>query len=184
MVSGLFPMLLTFLILSTPLLAGVDHVIVISIDGGKPASILNSKMPVLNSMVAEGGSTFRAKTIMPSLTLPSHVSMLTGVSPGVHKITWNMWNPLYGSVRVPTVFSLAKKSGFSTALFATKDKFKHLQVKDSLDRFSLEATDAMTAAQLASEYLKESKPKLLFVHLPDSDVAGHAYGWESRVKSS
>lgn len=180
MVSGLFSTLLLFFILSSPILAGVDHVIVISIDGGKPASILNSKMPVLSSMVAEGGSTFRAKTILPSLTLPSHVSMLTGVGPGVHKITWNMWSPSYGTVRVPTVFSLAKKSGFSTALFATKDKFKHLEVKGSLDKFSLEATDAMSVAQLASEYLKESKPKLLFVHLPDSDVAGHSYGWESR----
>lgn len=174
-----FFIILAFFCFPSAVFAEVDHVIVISIDGGKPASILNSRMPILNRMVSEGASTFQAKTISPSSTLPSHVSMLTGVSPGVHKVTWNYWNPLKGTVKVPTVFSLAKGAGLSTAMFATKDKFKHLEIKNSLDMFSIGATDAISVALLASEYLKEKKPNLLFVHLPDSDVAGHAYGWES-----
>lgn len=168
-----------YLIFSSTAFAAIDHVIIVSMDGGKPASIKKSKMPNLESMILNGASTLEAKTILPSKTLPSHVSMLTGVSPNVHKVTWNYWNPFKGAVKVPTAFLLAKNSGYSTALFATKDKFKHLEVKDSLDVFSLDAQDAVGAAQLAADYLSKNKPNLLFVHLPDSDQAGHSKGWES-----
>ncbi|MBX9768513.1 MAG: alkaline phosphatase family protein, partial [Bdellovibrionales bacterium] len=123
-------------------IAGVDHVIVISVDGGKPAALLKSKMPHLQTLVTEGAATFSALTIQPSKTLPSHVSMLTGVSPNVHKVTWNSWNPLKGPVKVPTAFGLAKKLRLSTALFATKDKFKHLEVSGTLDKFYLGKGDA------------------------------------------
>lgn len=159
--------------------AGIDHVVIVSMDGGKPASIFKSKMPTLKSLVEEGSSTFRARTIFPSKTLPSHVSMLTGVPPTVHKITWNYWNPFKGAVKVPTVFSVAKLQGLSTALFATKSKFRHIKVKHSLDEFSLRGKDAISVANLAAEYLSANKPNLLFVHMPDSDKAGHTKGWES-----
>ncbi len=176
--SALF--IFSFFIQNGAFAAGVDHVIVISIDGGKPASIHKSKMPNLNNLVSEGASTFSAQTIFPSKTLPSHVSMLTGVWPDTHKVLWNNWNPLKGTVKVPTVFGVAKSQGFSTALFATKDKFKHLEVQGTLNKFSLDESNAIGVAKAASVYLDSNKPNLLFIHMPDADVAGHAFGWESR----
>lgn len=170
----------TIFIQSWAFAAGVDHVIVISIDGGKPASIYKSNMPILKNLVTEGASTFSAQTIFPSKTLPSHVSMLTGVGPDTHKVLWNNWNPAKGTVKVPTVFGVVKSQGFSTALFATKDKFKHLEVSGTLDKFSLEENNAIDVAKEASDYLDSNKPNLLFIHMPDADVAGHAFGWESR----
>lgn len=168
-----------YLVFSSMASAGVDHVILVSIDGGKPASIKKSKMPNLESIAREGSSTFEAETILPSKTLPSHTSMITGVSPAVHKIIWNSWIPFRGVVKVPTIFSIAKANGYSTALFATKTKFKHLNVKNSLDKFSLNGQDAIGAAKLAADYLVEKNPNVLFVHLPDSDSAGHLRRWES-----
>lgn len=180
MTRTVLPLNLLFLFLfSSFAFAKVDHVIVISIDGGKPASIAKSKMPILESIVRDGASTFQAQTILPSITLPSHTSMLTGVSPAVHKITWNNWVPSKGTVRVPTVFAVAKQAGNSTALFATKDKFKHLNAPSTLDTFSIAAGDAASVARLAANYLSTNKPNLLFVHFPDADYAGHSSGWES-----
>ena len=162
--------------------ANVDHVIVISIDGGKPSVIQKSEMPTLKRLVADGGSTFSARTIFPSKTLPSHTSMLTGVTPKIHKIDWNNWNPLKGTVKVPTVYGLLKAQGYSTALFATKTKFRQLKVKNSYDEFSLKAKDALESAKLASAYFIAKKPNFLFIHLPDADVAGHASGWGSSAQ--
>lgn len=156
-----------------------DRVVIISIDGGKPQALKKAKMPVLDGLIESGAFTDKAKTIFPSKTLPSHTSMLTGVGPDTHKITWNNWEPWRGLVQVPTVFSMAKKSGLSTALFATKDKFNHLEVPNSLDKYWLEEKKAKSAAKAAVEYLEKNKPQLLVIHFPDADIAGHSFGWES-----
>ncbi len=173
-----------FSLISTQILfaANVDHVVVISIDGGKPSVMVKSEMPNLKRLTADGGSTFTARTIFPSKTLPSHTSMLTGVTPKIHKIDWNNWNPFKGTVKVPTVYGLLKAQGYSTALFATKSKFKHLKVKNSYDEFSLKASDALESAKLASAYFVAKKPNFLFIHMPDADVAGHASGWGSTAQ--
>ena len=162
--------------------ASVDHVVVISIDGGKPSVMAKSEMPNLKRLTADGSSTFTARTVFPSKTLPSHTSMLTGVTPKIHKIDWNNWNPLKGTVKVPTVHGLLKAQGYSTALFATKTKFRHLKVKNSYNEFSLKADNAIESAKLASAYFAAKKPNFLFVHMPDADVAGHASGWGSTAQ--
>lgn len=171
--------LLTGLVRFEARAAIVDHVIIISMDGAKPATIKKSRMPNLQKLVNEGVSTFEAKTIFPSKTLPSHVSMLTGVPPSVHKITWNDWVPSKGSVKVPTIFGLAKEQGYSTAIFAAKEKFKHLEVKNTLDMFSIEGEKSGDIADRATKYLESNLPSLLFIHFPDADVSGHAEGWDS-----
>ena len=176
-----------------------EHVFIISIDGGKPAVIAESPMPVLERMVAEGACTWSANTIFPSITLPSHTSMLTGVGPQKHKVLWNTWNPTNGIVRVPTVFSLAKRAGFSTAMFVGKEKFRHLLLADSVDEFDYNRsaetevvkTDKSSAkskegtvmadrvARDAAAYIVRKKPALCFIHFADPDSTGHKYGWGS-----
>src|SRR5512137_2098565 len=72
------------------------HVVIISIDGGKPATMRQSQMPVLNQLAREGACTWDAQTIFPPITLPAHTSMLTGVPMEQHGITWNDWRPTNG----------------------------------------------------------------------------------------
>lgn len=170
---------LSFFVHALVFAAPADHVVVVSIDGGKPAAILRAQMPGLTRLMNEGASTLKARTISPSLTLPSHLSMFTGVDPTKHGINWNFWNPLYGPVKVATVFSLAKASGLGTAVFAAKDKFKHLNVPGSLDIFSISNKDAASVATEASSYIEKKTPTLTFIHLPDADIAGHSSGWDS-----
>lgn len=170
---------LTLFINAAVYAAPADHVVLITIDGGKPAAIFKAQMPNLRRMMNEGAHSFTARTISPSLTLPSHVSMLTGVDPIKHGINWNFWNPLYGAVRVSTAFSIMKASGLGTAIFAAKDKFKHLNVPGSLDIFSIKNNDAFSVAAEASDYISNNLPAFAFIHLPDADYAGHSSGWDS-----
>ncbi|MDB6139905.1 MAG: hypothetical protein JWO94_2977 [Verrucomicrobiaceae bacterium] len=175
-----------------------EHVFLVSIDGGKPAVIKESVMPVINKLAQEGAVTWEASTIFPSKTLPSHTSMITGVGPDKHNILWNDFEPIRGLVKVPTMFSLLKAQDPKavTAMFVGKVKFRHLWLKDSLDLFNyggeqspapvagtpeLEKTKVPSqgVAKQAAPWIKEHKPKLAFIHLTDADSAGHASGWGS-----
>ena len=175
-----------------------EHVFVISIDGGKPSVIAESEMPTLKTIAAEGAVTWQASTIFPSLTLPSHTSMLTGVGPNKHTILWNAYTPIKGIVKIPTVFSILRTAEPSavTAMFVGKVKFRHLWLPDSLTTFDFggpqnEAPVASTVdlekyqiparivANNAVPWIMAHKPKLAFVHFADPDTARHAKGWGS-----
>jgi predicted AlkP superfamily pyrophosphatase or phosphodiesterase len=156
-----------------------QHVFIVSFDGGKPAVMRESEMPTLFDMVQNGAVTWTAQTVRPSITLVSHTSMLTGVQPAKHKITWNDWQPKRGLVTVPTVFSLAHRAGFKTALFAGKEKFRHLDLPGSLDKFAVPGYYAKDVAAAAAPYIIAEKPNLTFIHFADSDGAGHEFGWGS-----
>lgn len=136
-------------------------------------------MPTLNRLIREGAHTWNAQTIVPSITLPSHTSMLTGVGPDKHKILWNDWVPERGMVTVPTVCALAKRQKLKTAMFVGKSKFIHLFVPKTVDEFSFPAYSAKIVARTAAEYFVAERPALTFVHFADSDGAGHEHGWGS-----
>lgn len=153
------------------------HVFIVSFDGGKPEVMKRSAMPVTMNMAKFGAATWNAQTVFPSITLVSHVSMLTGVQPLKHRILWNDWIPSRGLVTVPTVFGLAHKAGYKTALFAGKEKFRHLNLPGTLDEFQIPDYSANVVAKTAAKYIEAKKPNLCFVHFADSDGAGHKYGW-------
>lgn len=159
--------------------ARAEHVFIVSFDGGKPAVMQKSQMPMLQRALKEGAGTWAARTVFPSITLVSHTSMLTGVQPAKHKVTWNDWVPEKGLVSVPTVFAIAKKAKKGTALFAGKEKFAHLYQPKSLDAFSVPDYRARIVAEMAGGYIQLKKPNLCFVHFADSDGAGHSKGWGS-----
>jgi predicted AlkP superfamily pyrophosphatase or phosphodiesterase len=112
--------------------APIQHVIIISIDGMKPQTYTEPdahglKVPTLREMVRDGASSDGVQPVMPTVTYPSHTTMVTGVNPGTHGIVTNpAWDPLgqnYGGyrwyeedIRVPTIWQLARQHGLHTAL--------------------------------------------------------------------
>jgi len=160
-----------------------EHVFIISFDQGSPSGIQKSEMPLFKSMVAEGASTWNAYTVVPSLTLPSHTSMLTGVGVQKHQVLWNDLDPSKGFVKVPTIFSIAKELGLVTAMCVAKIKFKTLQLPGSLDLFVVpEKPTAKFVAEAFSAQVGKLKPNLCFIHFGDPDVAGHQFGMNSPEK--
>src|SRR3954471_10841755 len=96
----------------------VSHVVIISIDGMRPDRMLYANMPAVRRVLAKAAYSFWARTTAVAVTLPSHVSMLTGVTPQKHGITWNSDDlPFLETVypKKPTIMEMARQSGYSTA---------------------------------------------------------------------
>src|SRR5690349_16024485 len=86
----------------------IDRVLVISVDGLRPDLLARAYTPNLHALMQAGSFTLWARTTAVSVTLPSHVSMLTGVTPQRHEIDWNRDLPLSKPVypRGSTLFDL------------------------------------------------------------------------------
>jgi predicted AlkP superfamily pyrophosphatase or phosphodiesterase len=176
----------TFAVESRPEHSVSGNVVLVSIDGLRPDAIAAFNAPTLTRLVSEGSYTLSATTILPSKTLPSHTSMLTGELPDRHGVLWNTaYKDRPGTLGIPTIFGAARSRGYRTAAFFSKSKFSHLQVPGTLDysqspggwfgRWSSSST-----LDDVEKYLSGAAPNLLFVHLTDPDAAGHSYGWMSR----
>ena len=160
----------------------VRRVLIISIDGLRPDLLLRARTPNIRALFEGGTYTFWARTTAASITLPSHVSMLTGVVPEVHAIMWNADLPLDKPVypNAPTLFELAKKSGYSTALCAGKSKFTIMAKPGTIDWGYYPSTLTSENPEVISQalaILREHRPDVMVVHLPSVDNAGHAKGW-------
>jgi len=166
----------------------VEHVVIISIDGMRPDRMLYANMPTVRSLLAKGAYTFWARTTAVSVTLPSHVSMLTGVTPAKHGISWNSDDlPFLETVypKRPTVMEMARQAGYSTAMSAGKTKFSALAKPGTLQFVSLPQKgegdeNNKFATDAAEKIILEHRPEVMFIHLPDVDATGHKYGWGSR----
>jgi predicted AlkP superfamily pyrophosphatase or phosphodiesterase len=106
-------------------------VLLISIDGLRPADVLQAKqrglkLPHLEAFVHDGAYASDVRGVLPTLTYPSHTSLLTGVSPNVHGIAGNLtfdpnnknqlgWYWYASDIRVPTLWDAAHAAGKTTA---------------------------------------------------------------------
>ncbi|HUE77050.1 MAG TPA: ectonucleotide pyrophosphatase/phosphodiesterase [Longimicrobiales bacterium] len=165
--------------------ARTNHVVVISVDGLRPDAIERFGLDTFERLAREGSMATGAVTILPSKTLPSHTSMLTGLLPEDHGITFNRELSGEENVQVPTIFELARRRGLSTAAFFSKAKFRHLHRPDAYDYWQAPESNAdnwMATRTVADavQYLRHESPNLLFVHIGEPDYAGHTMGWMSR----
>lgn len=120
-----------FLVGALPVGALAEPVLLISIDGLQPADVIEAEkrgidIPNLKRFVKEGSYASGVKGVLPTVTYPSHATLLTGVSPSKHGIIGNTsFDPLqinqggwywYASdYKVPTLWDAAAKAGLSTA---------------------------------------------------------------------
>jgi arylsulfatase A-like enzyme len=166
----------------------IARVLIISIDGLRPDVLLRANTPRIHEMMDHGSFTLWARTTPASITLPSHVSMLTGVVPEVHAIFWNSDLPFKEPVypASPTLFELARKAGYTTAIAAGKSKFVIFDKPAAgvepaalswkfVTKSEKSNDDEVTSHAL--DILREHRPDVMFVHFPDCDTVGHSTGW-------
>jgi len=106
-------------------------VVLISIDGLKPEAILEAashglKVPNLGAFLAAGAYPTGVPGVFPTLTYPSHMTILTGASPAKHGIYANTtfdplgrnehgWYWYTEDVQVPTLWDAAAAANLKTA---------------------------------------------------------------------
>ena len=70
-----------------------NKVILISIDAMRPDGFLACKNPYAEEMLKKAYYTLDGKTVLPSVTLPCHMSLFHSVPPQRHGITTNTFVP-------------------------------------------------------------------------------------------
>ena len=157
--------------------AAPGKVAIISIDGLRPDALLTVGAPNILTLADRGAYSWQAQTVMPSTTLPSHISMLSGFPPEVHGIVWDDYIKERGPIPVPTLFGVARSLGRRTAVMAGKHKFTYFcegPGRSDVCTITSNGDDEVTSGAVSSRAVD-----LLFVHLPDVDVNGHRSGWMS-----
>jgi predicted AlkP superfamily pyrophosphatase or phosphodiesterase len=103
------------------------HVIIISIDGLRPDFYREDKWatPTLHKLVAEGVSADGVRGVFPTVTYPSHTTIITGAMPLKHGVYYNTpfepdgatgkWYWETSFIKVPTLWEAAGKAGLKTA---------------------------------------------------------------------
>ena len=156
-----------------------EYVIVVSEDGLRPDAITPERTPNHVAFMREGATARIARTIHESDTLPSHASMLSGFAAREHGLWWNSFKREMGFIHVPTIFSIARAHGLSTAMFIGKPKLRHIALPGSVDHLERPGYFCKAVVRRAAEYFRSDKPRLMFVHFSDPDEFGHSDGWMS-----
>ena len=138
-------------------------------------------MPNLVRLARQGASTFDARTVFPSITLPAHTSMLRGIDPSVHGILDN--TPLPLSDDWPTFLRTARQAGLRTAALLNWAPINAIVEPDAGDdRYFLDGgyggDDDAHMAQAARSLLS-ADIDIAFAYLVSPDLAGHDHGWGS-----
>lgn len=104
------------------------HVIVVTIDGFRPNFYLEDKWsaPNLKAMKQEGVHAYGVNSVFPSITYPSHTTIVTGVRPASHGIYYNAlfekdsatkgqiyWH--FDQIKSPTLWEVTQNAGLKAA---------------------------------------------------------------------
>ena len=154
--------------------------LLILVDGMRPDALANCK--TAQQVMTNSVYTLNAQTVMPSVTLPCHVSLFFGVKPERHGTVSNTYTPPARPIlSVCDTLAIEKKN---VAFFYSWGQLRDLCHPASLAHSLLikgayhgweKANDRLTDA--AIDYIKETDPDLTFLYLGYPDEAGHAHGW-------
>jgi predicted AlkP superfamily pyrophosphatase or phosphodiesterase len=111
--------------------ADAPMVLLISVDGMKPEAVIDAqshglKVPNLRAFMADGAYAQGVLGVLPTLTYPSHTTLLTGASPAKHGIIDNTtfdpklrnqrgWYWYAEDIKVPTLWDAAAAANLKTA---------------------------------------------------------------------
>jgi predicted AlkP superfamily pyrophosphatase or phosphodiesterase len=157
-------------------------VLFVMIDGLRPDAITADGAPALTGLMARGAYSLAARSVMPCITLPCHMSIFHSVPPTRHGVTTNVWSPM--ARPLPGLMEAAKAAGKRCAFFINWEPLRNLSQPESLEfsyfRNNVKSPggDYVIAAE-AMRVLPAESFDFAFVYLGTVDEAGHDYGWMS-----
>ena len=160
-----------------------NKVILISIDGMRPDGFTACGHPFAEEMRRIGAWTLDARTVLPSVTLPCHMSMFHSVTPERHGVTVNQYQPMARPLN--GLFEQIKLLGGRSAMYYGWEQLRDvarpgsLKYAEYLNARCEEDTDRKLT-EAAMKRLAASDPDFTFLYLVETDEkGGHDNGWMS-----
>lgn len=166
--------------------AGIEHVVVIGIDGMSVEGLKKAPTPHMDRLMASGVLCDRVRTVQPSSSASNWAAMFTGVGPEINGVTSNDWKPNDHELKPPIVDELgyfpsvlgvirAQRPHDELGMLYNWSGFGELFAKQLASYEKTFATEKETAEAMAA-YIRAKKPVFLFSQLDEVDGAGHKHG--------
>lgn len=162
--------------------------LLILVDGMRPDALV--KVPKAREFMKKASYTLSGTTVMPSVTLPCHMSLFHSVDPDRHGTTTNTYMPQVRPIK--GLFDVLASDRKKCAFFYNWEQLRDISRPGSLDYSFFcrgritpkvdevsfeEANNIVTDAAIA--YLKEKSPDCAFLYMGYVDEAGHKHVWLS-----
>jgi len=159
----------------------MSKVQLILVDGMRPDALSKANNPYINELLRKSYHSLKARTVMPSVTLPCHMSLFHSVDPSRHGITTNLYMP---QVRPIDGLFERLKGKANCGIFYNWEELRDLARPGSISVGNCfaghtygyeEANQMVTAASIKA--MSEMNLDCTFTYLGWVDEAGHAEGW-------
>ncbi len=158
------------------------RVLMVMVDGMRPDAIAD--LPRVRKVMEKAAYTMSATSVVPTVTLPCHMSIFHSIDPKRHGILSNTYVPQVRPVKGLCEVLLEHKK--KSALFYSWGELRDIARPQSLT-FSYfckgrdigyeKANDMLTDA--AIQFLNDNDIDFSFLYLGHTDMVGHTNGWMS-----
>ena len=163
----------------------MSKVFLILIDGMRPDSLAACNHPFYRELLATGRWSLRTRTVMPSVTLPCHMSLFHSVAPDRHGTVTNTYVPQVRPIK--GLCEVLDGAGKMCAFFYDWEPLRDLTRPGSLagaDFISGRKAGYPVADKILTERIEAmlesgNTPDFTFFYICWVDEAGHKYGWMS-----
>ena len=161
------------------------RVVLVSIDGLRADAL--ERMPVLSALRARAQWSDSMMTVVPSLTVPGHLSLFSGRDVTTMGVTTNSLDESAAIALIvngaTSIFQWTRSAGGTSTAIIGGALVPPSQLATAKTFFGLDALIAAPEAtssiidQASSAATALDAPDILFVHISAVDAGGHAGGW-------
>lgn len=166
---------------------GIEHVLLISIDGITPQALVQADTPVIDSLMRNGAYSLNVRSTIPTNTGENWYSMMSGAGPEATCVIDSHWGRntnIYPPVVMtenhcfPNILTLLREQRPSSVLAGVAEwngAFNFFET-ELLDVKIYDSTEVSGGLAMA-DCIRKHKPTAMFVQLNKTDHKGHAIGY-------
>ena len=159
-----------------------NKILLILCDGMRPDALEQIQHPFYQQMKREGAYALDATTVMPSVTLPCHMSLFHSVDPSRHGVLTNTYVP---QVRpIAGLCEQLRKFEKTCTMFYNWEELKDLTRPDSMMHTAYHSghilgyeAACVESTRAAEAFIQKYQPDFTFLYLGLPDALGHGEGW-------
>jgi predicted AlkP superfamily pyrophosphatase or phosphodiesterase len=163
----------------------MSRVLLALIDGMRPDALEIIKHPFYRELLNTSSYSLRMRSVMPSVTLPCHMSLFHSVSADRHGILSNTYVPQVRPVN--GICEVLKNFGKKSAFFYSWEPLRDLARPLSIARadficgrdYTFAVADKIITKRVLNMIEENDMPDFTFFYHCWADEAGHKYGWMS-----